>query len=443
MLPEPEPARIGLGSVVDDFEIMEQIGAGGFSRVHFAKHLPTSNFCAAKIVDLSSVESSALSGMMREVSVFMQVNHPNVCNLYRLSVHNEELVFFIEYAARGTLLELVNRRNGLNEFEAQRLFSQLFAAVRHLHIYHFLVHRDLKLENVLLDQKGNVKLTDFGLSGTYYDNVMHTFVGTGGYQAPEILAGSEYDEKCDIWSLGVCLWAMVSGGLPFSTQNHSARMLVQEVGELVYPRSFSPLLTDLIRRMFAVKPHERPTLLQLQGHPWLKDLQQLGTNVAPQPIIFYRVPNIQGILKFKRRPVKADPKLIEKCAAMGLNVKLLAEQLRTGQTSELTASYFFCMYPLAQKPEIVHDEAPKRIIPGARKRAIEEATAPESMIRIAKRFSATIGTKGPVVILPLPGSRGSIVKPAPHNALPMGKRPGKPGLPSPRKLENTPIKLRV
>jgi serine/threonine protein kinase len=362
----------------------------------------------------------------------MQVTHPSICNLYRLSVQNEELVFFIEYAPRGTLLELVNRRNGLNEFEAQRLFSQLFAAVRHLHVFHFLVHRDLKLENVLLDQNGNIKLTDFGLSGTYYENMMRTFVGTGGYQAPEILAGAEYDEKCDVWSLGVCLWAMVSGSLPFSTQNHSFRMLVQELGELVYPLSFSPLLTDLIRRMFAVKRQDRPTLLQLQTHPWLKDLQQLGTNVAPQPIVFYRVPSIQGILKFKRKPVKADPKLIERCAAMGLNVDLLTEQLRAGQTSDLTTTYFFCMYPLHHKPEIVHNERPTAIIPGARKRQIEEATAPDALIPITKRFSATIGTKAPIVIPPLPGSRGSIVKPA--GQVPLPKRLGRPGLRSPRKL---------
>ncbi|OHT00619.1 CAMK family protein kinase [Tritrichomonas foetus] len=361
------------GSVVDDFEIMEQIGSGAFSHVHIAKHTPTGCFCAAKIVDLRNTKTEEFVGIMREVSIFMQVDHPNICNLYRLSTANNQLIFFMEYASRGTLLEYVNAKGTLTEFEAQRLFIQIFNGLRHLHIYHFLVHRDLKLENILIDSNGNMKLTDFGLAGTYYNNLMRTFVGTAGYQPPEIIAGSEYDEKCDVWSLGVCLYAMLTGCLPFSSQNNNVRRLLQEVSEMKYPPHFSPGLVDLLKKMFEVRPASRPTLIQLQNHPWLRGLQQLGTNIAPQPVIFYKVTNVSMISKFKRRSFKPDPKILEKteelCREKGIDTENLVSNLQKGLTGSDTTCYFCLLRFLGEKPAPPPPPKPKvPIIPGTRKK---------------------------------------------------------------------------
>jgi serine/threonine protein kinase len=159
--------------------------------------LATSNYCAAKVIDLSALSKDDIMAMMREVSVFMQVQHAHICNLCRRSVVDHELVLFIEFAVGGTLLKHVNGCGSLKEPDTERLFGRLFSAMRHLHACHFLVHRNLKLENV--------KLTDFRLSSTCYGNVMLTFVGTG-------------DEKCD-----VCMFAMMKCRLPFSMQSHSSR----------------------------------------------------------------------------------------------------------------------------------------------------------------------------------------------------------------------------
>ena len=388
MSAEPPKDEIGPGTVIDGFEILEQIGKGGFSHVHIARHIPTNNYCAAKIIELAAMKPDEFNGMLREVSVFMQVEHPNICNLYRLSVLNNSLIFFMEFAPGGTLLSYVNAKGGLNEFEAQRLFLQLFRVLRHLHIYHFLVHRDLKLENVLLDAKGNVKLTDFGLAGTYYNYVMHTFVGTPGYQPPEIIAGSEYNEKCDVWSLGVCLYAMLMGKLPFQTQTHNFRALIQEAMTFKYPSSFSAPLVDLLKRMFEVRPTERPTLLQLQNHPWLKGLEQLGTNIAPQPIIFYKVSNAQGILKFKRRRVRADPAVLEKC--QGVDREALTNDLRAGVTNDQTTTYFFRMWPLETKPVIKPPETKKPPpIPGARRREMSVKPVSQELEELPKTRTRT------------------------------------------------------
>lgn len=387
----PPGDQIVPGTVVDDFEILEQIGKGGFSHVHIARHIPTNNYCAAKVIELATMKPEEFQGILREVSVFMQVEHPNICNLYRLSVLNESLIFFMECAPRGTLLSYVNSKGGLTEFEAQRLFIQLFRALRHLHIYHFLVHRDLKLENILLDSKGNVKLTDFGLAGTYYNYIMHTFVGTPGYQPPEILAGSEYNEKCDVWSLGVCLYAMLVGSLPFATQTHNFRALIQEAMQFKYPKTFSPALVDLLKKMFEIRPAERPSLTQLQSHPWLRGLEQLATNIAPQPIVFYKVKDAQGILKYKRRPVRADPAVLEKCE--GIDKEALVGDLKNGVTNAATTTYFFRLWPLETKPEIKMPEPKKPPpIPGARKREMTVKGSAPSMEDLPPKPRARTGS---------------------------------------------------
>ena len=367
----PAELLITKGTIVDDFEIMEQIGSGAFSHVHIAKHIPTSCFCAAKVINLKGMKREEFVGIMREVSIFMQVDHPNVCNLYRLSLHNEQLVFFMEYATKGTLLSYVNSKGGLNEFEAQKLFIQIFAGLRHLHIFHFLVHRDLKLENILIDQNGNMKITDFGLSGTYYNNVMRTFVGTAGYQPPEIIAGSEYDEKCDVWSLGVCLFAMLTDCLPFSTQTNNVRALIKEATEKKYPANFSPALVDLFKKMFEVRPSARPTLIQLQTHPWLRGLQQLGMNVAPQPIIFYNVTNMSQISRFKRRSFKPEQAALDRCVKeKGIDAEALKQNLLKGITDSDTTTYFCYRLYLPDKPPLPAPPKPKvPIIPGTRKKA--------------------------------------------------------------------------
>lgn len=350
------------GGVIDNFEIMQQIGSGAFSRVHVAHHIPTNNYAAVKVINLSQMKDAEYVAMLREISVFMQVDHPNICHLYRTSTCRDFLLFFMEYVPCGTLLDLVNQKKGLSEGEAQHYFIQLFSAVRHLHMFHFLVHRDLKLENVLIGKKGTVKLTDFGLAGTSYNNLMHTFVGTPGYQSPEVVAGNEYTEKCDVWSLGVCLFAMLEARLPFSCQNTNFKLFMQEIFELKMPSKFSPLLQDLLSKMLAPKPEQRPSLMQLQDHPWLKGLKRLGTNIAPQPIMFQIARNIAAIAKFRRRKTTADEKVLEKCREMGIDTEKLVQCLIDGETTDDTTTYWMLAYPNPTKPEVRPPTPEKRVV---------------------------------------------------------------------------------
>jgi hypothetical protein len=288
--------------------------------------------------------------MVREISVFQLVSHRNICSLYRISTVGHSLLFFMEFAPGGTLLDIVNQKKGLGEPEAQFYFIQLFAAVRHLHLFHFVAHRDLKLENVMIGRGRVVKLADFGLAGTACNSLMHTFLGTPGFQAPEIIAGNEYSEKCDIWSLGVCLWAMVAGRMPFSTQNTNYRLFLEEIKKIQYPRAFSPPLQDLLKKMLVVKPEERPSLMQLQDHAWLKGLEQLNPNIAPQPVYFQAARSLAAVSKLKRKKTAPLDAVVRKCVAMGIDEAELAADLARGETTAATTTYFVLCNPVTERP---------------------------------------------------------------------------------------------
>ena len=259
----------------------------------------------------------------------------------------------MEFATQGTLLSYINSKKGIPEIDAQKLFIQIYNVLRHLHIYHFLVHRDLKLENILLDSKGNIKLTDFGLAGTFYCNNLRTFVGTPGYTPPEIIQGGDYDEKCDVWSLGICLYALLTASLPFSLQTNNYKLFVEEVNSFIYPQYFSPMLQDLLRKMFVIKPSNRLNLIQLQNHPWLKGIPQISMNIIPRPIVFYKVNSIEDISKFKRKSFnKPDQNILNQCLNLNLEIDLIIKSLEDGYVNNLTTIYFCYLYPLYEKPEI-------------------------------------------------------------------------------------------
>lgn len=340
------------GRTIDNFLIMEQFSSGGFSHVHFAEHLPTRTFCAAKVIDLSIQNKKGVNGILREISVFMQIYHPNIVSLYKLSQVGNLLIFFQEYATNGTLLEYVNKTHGLMENEARRIFRELFSAIRHVHYYHFLAHRDLKLENILLDKDNNVKLIDFGLAGTFYCNTLRTFVGTPGYTPPEIIAGFEYSEKCDVWCLGICLFIMLTSTHPFTSQIHEYQKLVKEAEAFIPPIGISNECEDLLKKMLNPYPSKRPSLMQLQNHPWLQPLTPVSTKIAPMPIIFYKINNYSDIMKFKRRPEALDQAIIDKCVAeFNVDKDSLLNDLKNGIISDNSALYYILAKPLYEKPE--------------------------------------------------------------------------------------------
>jgi serine/threonine protein kinase len=146
---------------------------------------------------------------------------------------------------------------------------------------------------------------------------------------------------------------MVSGSFPFSSQATNFRQLMTEFGKLRYPPTFSPMLVDLLQKMLVVKPDDRPTLMTLQGHPWLRGLEQLGTNIAPSPIVFQIARSLAAIAKFRRRKTAPRPEILAKCEQMGIDVETLKNSLVSGETTSDTTTYFVLCNPIAERPVIV------------------------------------------------------------------------------------------
>ncbi|XP_065644468.1 serine/threonine-protein kinase SIK2 isoform X4 [Hydra vulgaris] len=259
-----QPVRIGL------YEIEETIGKGNFAVVKLAKHRMTKSRVAIKIIDKSRLDESNLIKIKREVQIMKLLEHPNVLKLYQVMETKNMLYIVTEYATKGEMFAYIDKHGKLQEHEARRLFWQILSAVEYCH-KHKVVHRDLKTENLLLDENLNIKIADFGFSNYIEENeLLKTWCGSPPYAAPEIFEGKEYDGPAiDIWSLGVVLYVLVCAALPFDGETiHDVRDRVLE-GRFRVPYFMSSELEDLIRKILVKNPIHRYSLEQIKAHPWL------------------------------------------------------------------------------------------------------------------------------------------------------------------------------
>ena len=227
--------------VVGQYTLQRTIGQGTYGKVRLATHRLINARVAVKQIPKQHVAS-----LTREIHHHRRLHHPNVLQLYEVIQTESHIWMVTELCTGGELYDLVARRGALPETEACALFSQLCLAVSYIHELG-IVHRDLKLENILLDGKGQVKLSDFGFTREFEAHqALDTRCGTPLYSAPEMLDGRRYmGEAVDVWSMGVILYALVCGTLPFDDDNEA--VLYEKIlhGEPVIPSSLSLDLQDL------------------------------------------------------------------------------------------------------------------------------------------------------------------------------------------------------
>ena len=186
----------------------------------------------------------------------------------------------LEYASGGELFDYILQHKYLKENVAKKLFAQLVSGVDYMHSKG-LIHRDLKLENLLLDKHRNIIISDFGFVNSYNkdkNDLMKTSCGSPCYAAPElVLTQSPYSgRKVDIWSLGVILYAMLAGYLPFDddSENEDGADIVKLYHyicntPLTFPEYVSPLARDLLRKIIVSNPEKRIGVDEIRNHPWL------------------------------------------------------------------------------------------------------------------------------------------------------------------------------
>lgn len=216
----------------------------------------------------------------REINSMRLLSHPNIVNLVEVLKSGKYIGIVLEYASGGELFEHILQHKHLKENVAKRLFAQLVSGVDYMHLKG-LIHRDLKLENLLLDKHKNIVISDFGFVNSYNrakNDLMKTSCGLPCYAAPElVLTRTPYSgRKVDIWSMGVILYAMLAGYLPFDddAENEDGADIVRLYNyicstRLTFPEYVSPLARDLLRRIIVPDPSRRIGIDDIRNHPWL------------------------------------------------------------------------------------------------------------------------------------------------------------------------------
>ncbi|KAI8799600.1 kinase-like domain-containing protein, partial [Cladochytrium replicatum] len=262
--------------VLGDYNIGKTIGQGAFSKVKIGFHIETNQkvTCSESNFRLffQAEVPSLISRLQQEVQLLMRLDHPNVIKLYQVVENEDECFVVMEYASGGELIEHIAAKGYLFEKEARKFFRQMISALDHCHLAN-VVHRDLKLENLLLNSERNLLISDFGLGRTFQsgdDDLMKTFCGTPNYAAVELISGIPYaGVKSDIWAMGVVLYVMMTGQPPFVGENIS--QLYSKIKAVDYrcPDYFSADLIALLKRMLVKDPRERASMDEIRQHPWV------------------------------------------------------------------------------------------------------------------------------------------------------------------------------
>jgi 5'-AMP-activated protein kinase catalytic alpha subunit len=236
---------------IGDFLLGKTIGQGTFNKVKIARHVHSNEQVAIKLIDKQKIHSEAdRRRLAKELKILRKVRHPNIIQLYEILEDSRYYYVATEYASRGELFDHIVKNEKLTEFEASKILQQMVNAIEYLHELG-VVHRDLKPENILLDYKYNVKIIDFGLSNIYNrgDSLM-TACGSPCYAAPEMLSGKSYNPlKIDIWSLGIILYAMCFGFLPFDHSDSAQLYRLIKEGKYELPDHASENLVDMLKKI--------------------------------------------------------------------------------------------------------------------------------------------------------------------------------------------------
>uniref|UniRef100_A0A8C5LQ92 non-specific serine/threonine protein kinase n=1 Tax=Leptobrachium leishanense TaxID=445787 RepID=A0A8C5LQ92_9ANUR len=251
------------------YEFLESLGKGTYGRVKRARDSQGREVAIKSIRKDRIKDERDMIQIRRETEVMSSICHPHIISIYEVFENTSKIVIVMEYASQGDLYDYISERQKLSEQEARKFFRQIVSAVQYCHS-NGIVHRDLKLENILLDENKNVKICDFGLSNIYNsDSYLQTYCGSPLYASPEIVNGRPYiGPEVDSWSLGVLLYILVHGSMPFDGQDY--KKLVTQISRGAYKEPSHPSdACGLIRWLLMVNPERRATLSDVAAHWWV------------------------------------------------------------------------------------------------------------------------------------------------------------------------------
>ena len=294
------------GIFLDNYEVIRQLGKGGYGKVYEVKNKKTGEIRACK--HLSKLSIKNLPKFELEINILIKADHPNIIKLYEIFESQRSLYLIMEKCDGGEvfdhIIDHIQKKEMYSEKNAAVIFEQLMRSVEYCH-NHCICHRDLKPENLLYlnvgeEENNPIKVIDFGLSQTFQNRKLKTKVGTAYYVSPEILKG-DYTEKCDIWSAGVILYILLSGDPPFNGPDDSS--IYSKISQLTFSfpekkwKNISNEAKDLITHMICPE-NERYNAKQVLAHPWLKNASNKPLSEFQfDPIFLFRYMNSNYLKK--------------------------------------------------------------------------------------------------------------------------------------------------
>ncbi|KAL7748989.1 Serine/threonine-protein kinase [Sorochytrium milnesiophthora] len=272
-------------------------------------------------------EEAAETRVLREASALYLLDHPNIVRFYDAIVSPSNFYLFFEWIEGGQLLDYIVMHGKLREKVARRMAQSLVSAMEYCH-EHFIVHRDLKIENILMTKDNDIKLIDFGLSNIYHkDSFLQTFCGSLYFASPELLSARPYrGPEVDCWSFGVILFVLTCGKVPFDSPSMAVLHAKIKRGEVVYPSHLSPDLHHLLSRILVVDPQKRATLAEIKMHPWIRGA---GLTTGAGTLIDSHIPIRQPLT------LPLDPYVIEYMRGFRFGT----EELITRKLEEIVAQW--------------------------------------------------------------------------------------------------------
>lgn len=255
---------------IGQFLIGDKLGEGTFGKVMTGTHIISGERVAIKNLEKKRIlEVTDKSRVEREIKILKLLRHINIIQLYCVIQTASNIYLIMEYASGSELFDYIVSKKRLPEMEACHFFQQIISGVEYLHSLR-IVHRDLKPENIILDKNKTLKIIDFGLSNSYSKHqLLATQCGSPCYAAPEMINGKKYcGLKVDLWSVGITLFAMTCGFLPFEDANNDLLYKKITEGKLSIPTFVSEPLKDLLKHILNVDPQRRYNITEIRNHPW-------------------------------------------------------------------------------------------------------------------------------------------------------------------------------
>ena len=283
---------------INDFNIIKELGSGAFGNVYLVEHIKTKAQFAIKAIDKRNKSNlDEKPYFRREVEVMYKVNHPNIVKLYGHFEDNNYCYFLMEYISKGNLYGLIPKdsKKRINTKVVASIMKDIISAVYYLHNMNPpIIHRDIKPENILLHDGLIAKVADFGWSNYIIEGIKRTTMcGTPVYLAPEIIKEKGHDEKVDIWCIGVLLFELITGSLPFKGPNlESLKNNILNLN-ITWPKDIHSDAKDLISKILKIEPESRLSLVDIIQHSfftkYIKDPLQFlikpELNIEPNTFI--------------------------------------------------------------------------------------------------------------------------------------------------------------